>query len=142
MASMNVVSLKVITFKSTISTFLHLELLFPKDIINKRFFLNFGKFNWFLSLSDIQLRWLPLSTNKRLPFRYGQFKFEIKIDAFCKIVYLYCLKNKLWSPRYHFGFLFLLNCLLFQKYMYLRGVYYCTCDTYRMVYAFLLNSPK
>ena len=53
MASMVIVLFEVITFKGTISTLLHLELVFPKVLINKRSLLNVGKFNSFLNFSDI-----------------------------------------------------------------------------------------
>ena len=53
MASMVIVLFEVVTIKGTISTFLHLELLFPKVLINKRSLLNVGKFNSFLNFSDI-----------------------------------------------------------------------------------------
>ena len=51
MTSTVIVLFEVITFNGTVSTFLHLELLFPKVLINKRSLLNAGKFNSFLNFS-------------------------------------------------------------------------------------------
>ena len=51
MASTVIVLFEVVTFNGTVSTFLHLELLFPKVLINKRSLLNVGKFNSFLNFS-------------------------------------------------------------------------------------------
>ena len=42
MASMVIVLFEVVTIKGTISTFLHLELLFPKVLLNKGSLLNFS----------------------------------------------------------------------------------------------------
>ena len=48
-----IVLFEVVTIKGTISTFLHLELLFPKVLLNKHSLLNVGKFNSFLNFRDI-----------------------------------------------------------------------------------------
>ena len=53
MASMVIVLFEVITFKATISTFLDLEFLFPKVLINKRSLINVGKFNSFLNFPNM-----------------------------------------------------------------------------------------
>ena len=47
--SMVIVLFEVITVKGAILTFLHLELLFPKVLINKRSLLNMGKVKSFLN---------------------------------------------------------------------------------------------